>query len=142
MPINKANWEADYKAGTSANAGKLVREYTAKTGKLDAATSTAAQKNYEDAMKDPKVLARRVTNLRKLSESDLNAGMAAVGETRYRDGTAASSGKALSHVAPYLDEIDRVVPALPPRGRDGYTNLVNRAGPIVKGLQSLKEKIG
>jgi hypothetical protein len=142
MPINLANWKTDYVAGTSANSEKLVREYTNKTGKIEAATSSTAQKNYEDAMRDPKVLARRVSGLRKLSESDLNAGMTAKGASRYREGTAAAADRAAAAFAPVAAVIDSTVSALPARVRDGYQNLVNRAGPIVKNLQAFKEKGG
>jgi len=142
MGINRANWIEDYKKGTSANADKLVREYVATPNKIDAATSASAQKNYEDAMRDAKVLARRVTNLKKVSEADLNAAMQAKGQARYSEGTSAGANKAAARVEPYLVELDRIVPTLPAAGRDGVQNVTNRVIPIVKALQDKKAQIG
>ncbi len=138
MPINKSNWLQDYKSGTTANASKLVRNYTQATGKLDAATSSSAQSNYESAMRDPKVLARRNSELKKLSEADLNNGMVQSGESAYRDGTANSAQKAMAAVGPYLDKIDATLPSLKPRTRDAVTNVTNRVAPLAKALQDLK----
>ncbi len=142
MPINKANWLQDYKNGTAANSDKLVRNYTQTPGKLAAATSDSAQRNFEDAMKDPKVLARRQAELKKLSEEDLNRGMAATGASAYREGTSNNAEKAMTAVGKYLDKIDGVLPTLKPRTRDATANVMNRVAPLAKALQDLKNAGG
>lgn len=142
MTINKSNWLQDYKNGTAANSDKLVRNYTQATGKLAAATSDAAQKNFEDAMKDPRVLARRNAELKKLTEADLNKGMEATGASAYREGTTNNAEKALSRVGPYLDEIDTIKTSLKPRTRDAAQNVNNRVLPLATGLAAKKARGG
>ena len=142
MAIDKAEALKEYRERASGSGGKLVRKYTAATGKLEAATSKSAQANFESAMKDPAVLKRRLTNLKKLSEEDLNSAMIATGEAAYNAAVAAKAEKWLEKTSPFLDEIDDVVAKLPARTRDGVQNVTNRVIPLVKALQDKKKEIG
>ncbi len=142
MAIDKDAALKEYRERASGSGSKLVAKYTAKTGKLAAASSKAAQSNYESAMKDPAVLKRRQKNLKKLSEEDLNSAMAATGEAAYNAAVAAKAPKWLEKTTPYLDEIDKVVDTLPAKTRDGVQNVQNRVVPLVKALQDKKKEIG
>ena len=140
MPIDKTAWLEDYKSGARLRSDKWLNNYKATPDKLAKAASDDAQKLYEDQMKDPKVLKRRQSKLKKLSESDLNAAADAAGSTAYATGVEAKAGKALKNVSIYLDEIDRLKPTMPKRTTDPMSNLTNRAGHFVKGLSELKKR--
>ena len=141
MAIDKEAWKRKYTERTAVASGDLVRGYTARTDKVARMGSDDAQKNFESAMKDPAVLKRRQTKLKKLSEADLNKAMETKGAARYAEGTAASADKALENVSPFLDEIDRTVAALPVRTRDPRSNVMNRVVPLAVNLSEKKKKM-
>lgn len=142
MPIDLTEASSEYRTNAGAAAPKMARRYIAATGKLDKARSPAAQKAYEEAMRDPAVLARRAKNLGKLSEADLNKAMEEKGASNYGTGVAAGADKWQRNFTPYAGEIDRLKGTLPARSRDPMANLTNRAGHFVKGLSELKKKQG
>ncbi len=141
MPIDRSKWKENYETGTARSGEKLVENYIAKSGKVAAMASDSAQKNYEAAMKDSKVLQRRQAKLRKMSDEDLNESMRIKGSARYVEGTAASLDKAAANVEPFLSVIDSEVAKLKPRTRDAYQNVVNRVAPIAVALQKKKESM-
>jgi len=141
MPIDRSKWKENYETGTARSGDKLVDNYVAKSGKVAAMSSDSAQKNYESAMKDSKVLQRRQAKLKKLSDEDLNEAMRIKGSARYVEGTAASIDKAAANVEPFLSIIDSEVSKLKPRTRDAYQNVVNRVAPIAVALQKKKESM-
>lgn len=141
MAIDKAAWKRKYTERTAVATGDLVEGYTRRTDKVARMSSDDAQKNFEAAMKDPGVLKRRQTKLKKLSESDLDEAMRTKGAARYAEGTAASADKALDNVTPYLDEIDSIVAKLPARTRDARANVMNRVVPLAVGLREKKERL-
>jgi len=141
MPVSKDEWKAEYVARARAAADKLVKRYVARRDKLARMTSDEAQKNYEEAMRDPAVLKRRLIKLKKLTEEDLNRAMERKGAAAYSVGVEAAADKAADNVAPYLEELDRLLATLPPRTRDPMQNLMRRAGHIVKGLSDLKKRL-
>jgi len=141
MPIDRSKWKERYVEGTSRSGDKLVENYVATPDKVARMASDSAQGNFESAMKDPKVLKRRQTKLRQLSEGDLNEAMRAKGSIRYAEGTAAGADKALERVEPYLSVIDSEVSKLPPRTRDAYQNVMKRVAPIAVALQKKKESM-
>ncbi len=136
---NVEKWKKRYEEGTSGAGSRLVEGYVEKTGKLAAATSDSAQKSYEEAMKDPKVLKRRQNKLKKLSEDDLNKAMEAKGSTAYTTGTAAAVDKAAQNVSDFLNKQEEIVKSLPPRTRDVKSNVLNRVVPLAEGMSKLKE---
>ena len=142
MAIDKAKWKDKYERNTAAATGDLVDGYVARTDKVAKMSSDTAQANYEAAMRDKKVLERRQSKLKGLSESDLNEAMRTKGAARYAEGTAASADKALANVEPYLDEIDKIVSTMKPRTRDPMQNVTNRVGPLAVGLRALKDRKG
>jgi len=141
MPIDVTQAGKDFVEGARAKSAKLVRNYTAKTGKIAAATSAEAQKNFEDAMKDPLVLKLRVKRLKELTDADLNARMEAVGAAHFEEGVGAAETKYTSHVDPYAKELDRILPTLKAKTRDARSNVANRVTPLAVGLQNYKKKV-
>ena len=142
MAIDKSKWKEKYERNTAAATGDLVDGYVARTDKVARMSSDTAQSNYEAAMRDKKVLERRQSKLKGLSESDLNEAMRTKGAARYAEGTAASADKALANVEPYLDEIDKIVSTMKPRTRDPMQNVTNRVGPLAVGLRAKKDRMG
>jgi len=141
MAIDKSKWKEKYERNTAAATGDLVDGYTARTDKVARMSSDTAQSNYEAAMRDKTVLKRRQSKLKGLSESDLNEAMRTKGAARYAEGTAASAGKALANVEPFLDEIDKIVPTMKPRTRDPAQNVLNRVTPLAVGLRAKKDRM-
>ena len=141
MAIDKTAWKRKYTERTAVATGDLVEGYEKRTDKVARMSSDDAQKNFESAMKDPAVLKRRQSKLKKVSESDLNEAMRTKGAARYAEGTAASADKALENVTPFLEEIDIITARLPARTRDPRANVMNRVIPIAVGLREKKEKM-
>ena len=141
MAIDKDAWKRKYTERTAVASGDLVRGYVARTDKVARMASDDAQTNYEAAMRDAGVLKRRQSKLKKLSESDLNEAMETKGAARYAEGTAAAADKALANVTPYLDEIDKIVGTMKPRGRDPRTNVMERVVPLAVGLADKKKRM-
>ena len=141
MPIDRSNFKEDYLRGTSTNADKLVRNYVKKTGKLDAASSEAAEALYAEKIQRAIARKSRQKGLKRISEADMNAGMQATGAAAYRAKTTAKVGKMMGNVEPYLDALDGLEGRLPPRTADRMANLMNRAGMVVQTLGDLKDKL-
>jgi len=141
MAIDKEAWKRKYTERTAVATGDLVDGYTRRTDKVARMSSDDAQANFEAAMRDPAVLKRRQGKLKKLSESDLDEAMRTKGAARYAEGTAASAGKALDNVSPYLDEIDSIVAKLPARTRDPRKNVIDRVVPLAVGLSEKKKRM-
>jgi len=141
MAIDRAKWKDKYTRNTAAATGDLVDGYVARTDKAARMASDDAQKNFEDAMRDPVVIKRRQAKLKKVSEADLNEAMRTKGAARYAEGTAASADKALENVEPFLTEIDTIVAKLPPRTRDPRKNVMDRVIPLAVGLRAKKDKM-
>ena len=101
MPINKANWLADYKKGTADNSAKLVRNYTETPGKLAAATSADAQKNFGQG---------RVLHAKAAVEAGLADGIRSLEDIVARIGsghlTVASMGSQASMDAAFEESLD------------------------------------
>lgn len=140
MGIDRAKFKERYVSGASANADKLVENYTKTTGKLDAAKSDQAEANY--AAKTSAAIANksRQKSLGKVSESDMNAAMVAKGGTAYRSGTAAAADKTLARVEPYLATLDNL--KLPARTADPMQNIDNRVKGVAKALLDTKKRVG
>jgi hypothetical protein len=142
MPIDMNDWASEYKTGTAGASDKLVRRYVKRSDKLSRSVSEDAEKNYAAGVQAAAATKRRQNKLKKLSESDLNAGMEAKGAAAYSAGTAASADKAARGFAPYASAIDTAQASLPPRSQDGMANLTQRAGHIVKALMEKKKQLG
>jgi hypothetical protein len=141
MPIDTNSAMEEYKSRTSQAGTKLVSRYRAATNKLARATSDAAQNAYKAAMSDPKVLERRRSNLRKLSEEDLNRNMELKGASAYSAGTSAGADKWGRNFAPYASVIDSTTASLPERTRDPVANVTNRVIPLAKNLRAKKDSM-
>ena len=142
MPIDRAKWKEKYTRNTAAATGDLVDGYVARTDKAARMSSDDAQKNFEDAMRDPVVIKRRQLKLKRVSEESLNEAMRTKGAARYAEGTAASADKALENVEPFLTELDSIVAKLPARTRDPRKNVMDRVIPIAVGLRAKKDRMG
>lgn len=141
MPIDRSAFKDDYVRGTSANADKLVKNYTRKTGKLDAAASDEAEALYAEKIQRAISKKSRQKGLNRITEADMNKGMEATGAAAYRNKTAAKVDKMMTNVEPYLDALDGLEGRLPPRTADRMANLMNRAGMVVETLGNLKDKL-
>lgn len=139
--IDRKLFKEDYKKGTSAGASKLVRNFVAKKGKLDAAKSDDAERLYAEKLSAAIAAKKRQKALEKISEDDMNKGMLATGEATYRAKTAAKADKMLNNVEPFLDVLDGLEGKLPPKTADPMENLVNRAGMIVMALHDKKVEL-
>jgi len=141
MPIDTTEASKDWQSGAKAKVDKLVRKYTAKTGKIAAATSDTAQKAYIDGVTDPTSQKLRLARLKELSDADLNKAMEDKGRSAYPTGVDAAVDKYTRHVDPYFKEIDVILPKLKPKTRDARVNVTERVIPIAVGLQNKKKAL-
>ena len=141
MPIDKGAAVEDYVSGAKDKVEKLIRKYTAKSGKLAAATSDAAQKAYVAGVTDPISQKLRLVRLKELTEDDLNKGMRDKAPTTYPAGIDAGKEKYDRRVGPYFSEIDRIVPTLAAKTREARANVMNRVIPLAVGLQNKKKAV-
>lgn len=142
MPINRSNLKDDYVKGASAAADKLVRNFIATPGKVDAARSEAAESLYAEKTAAAIANKSRQKGLSKVTESQVNAAMQASGAAGYRAGTSRSADKQVQRVTPYLDALDRLESAYPARTSDPLQNVINRVGLIATTLSDLKKSQG
>lgn len=142
MAIDRSAAKANYVSGASNNADKLVRNYVATSGKLDAARSEAAEKLYAEQVQKAIAEKRRQKGLAKVNESEMNAAMSARGAQNYRNGTSGSADKQARNVEPYYAALDGLEGKYPARTSDPMANLMNRAGLVVKTLSELKKRQG
>jgi len=141
MPIDPTAAKEDWQSGAKAKTDKMVKKYTAKTGKIAAATSDAAQKAYVDGVTDPTSQKLRLVRLKELSDADLNKAMEDKGRTAHPAGVDAAVEKYSRHVDPYFKEIDAILPKLKAPTRDARTNVTERVIPIAVGLQNKKKAL-
>lgn len=139
MAIDRAKARSRYVLGASANAEKLVENYIAQPGKLDAAKSEQAEKNYAEAVSKAVATKSRQKALGRISEQDLNAGMQSKGASAYRLGTAAAEGDWATEVEPHLATLDNL--KLPARTTDPMQNIDNRVKGVAKALIDTKKRI-
>ncbi len=142
MGIDRNAAKQNYVSGASNNAEKLVSNYVKTPGKLDAAKSDAAEKLYADKLTQAIANKSRQKGLAKVSESEMNAAMAATGAQNYRSGTTRSADKQSKNVEPYYVALDALEGKLPARTSDPMANLMNRAGAVVKTMVETKKRIG
>lgn len=139
MAIDRAKARQRYVSGASANAEKLVENYIAQPGKLDAAKSEQAEKNFAEQMAKVVASKARQKALGRLSEQDLNAGMQAKGASAYRAGTAAAENDWASEVEPHLATLDNL--KLPARTSDPMQNIDNRVKGVARALIDTKKRV-
>ncbi len=142
MAIDLNQAQQDYSAGTSANAEKLVRNYTKRSGKLDAAKSDAAETLYAAKVQAAIANKSRQKGLNKTSEGDMNAAMQASGASNYRTGTQRSAGKWGKNFQPYASTLDGLEGKLPAKTADPIANVTNRVGAVVRAMVETKKRIG
>jgi hypothetical protein len=142
MGIDRTAAKNNYVQGASNNAEKLVKNYTAKSGKLDAAKSDSAEALYAAKLQAAISNKSRQKGLAKVTESDMNAAMTATGAANYRSGTGRSADKQAKNVEPYYAALDGLEGKYPAKTSDPMANLTNRAGLVVKTLSDLKKRIG
>lgn len=142
MGINRQDAKANYVQGASNNAEKLVKNYIAQPGKLDAAKSDAAEQLYAAKLQAAIANKSRQKGLGRVTEGEMNAAMQATGANNYRNGTSRSADKQSKNVEPYYAALDGLQGKFPARTADPMANLLNRAGLVVKTLSDLKKRIG
>ena len=141
MPIDTEEAKKDWQSGSKAKTRKMIDKYKAKTGKVAAATSDDAQKNYIAGVTDPVSQKLRLVRLKELSDADLNKAMEDKAPTSHPAGVDAAVEKYSAHVDPYFKEIDTIVPKLKKKTRDARTNVMERVIPIAVGLQNKKKAL-
>jgi len=137
-PPSEQELAADYGAGVAAKAQKWLRRTMAATGVADAAKSEAAESSYQAAMNVVLANRQRQKGLAGISDSDIKAGVQAVGASGYSQGATAKAAKMAKKAKPFVDEAVRIANALPPRTADAASNVTARVIPIAVGLQNKK----
>lgn len=137
-PPSEQELAQDYGAGVAAKAQKWLRRTMAATGVADAAKSEAAEASYQAAMNVVLGNRQRQKGLASITDSDIKAGVQAVGAAGYSTGASAKAAKMAKKAKPYVDEAVRIANALPPRTADAATNVANRVVPVAVGLQQKK----
>ena len=141
MPIDTTAAKDDWQSGSKAKTRKMIDKYKATTGKVAAATTDAAQKNYIAGVTDPVSQKLRLARLKELTDSDLNAAMEAKAPTSHPAGVDAAVEKYSRHVDPYFKEIDVILPKLKAKTRDARVNVMERVIPLAVGLQNKKKAL-
>jgi len=139
-PIDLAEWESEYRAGTKAKADKLVRKYERATGIMAAATTDEALRRWAEHVVSDIAQAVRKAKMAAITDAELHRLMREVGKTAYIAKTAAKAAAARAAFADYAREIETILPTLPPREIDAETNVINRVVPLAKGLQDAKRR--
>ena len=140
--IDRTAAKQNYVSGASNNAEKLVKNYVATPGKVDAARSDQAEKLWAEKIQQAIAQKSRQKALGKVSEADMNGAMVARGAQAYRTGTANGANKQATNVEPYYAALDSLVGKYPAKTSDPMANLMNRAGLVVKTLSDLKKRMG
>ena len=91
---------------------------------------------YETKMVMPEILARRRTGIDKVSNESWRDDTIKKGKGVIGARMKAASGKQVAGFRPYREALLAV--DLPPREADGMTNLINRAGAVVKAMMDTK----
>ncbi len=142
MAIDRTAAKANYISGASANADKLVKNYIATPGKLDAARSESAERLYAEKVQQAIANKSRQKALGKVNESDMNAKMSAVGATNYRSGTRDNADKQAKNVEPFYAGLDGLTGKYPARTADPMANIDNRVKLVAKTLIEIKKRLG
>jgi hypothetical protein len=142
VPINRQAARTNYVNGAANNAQKLVDNFVARAGKVDAARSDAAETLFAQRIQQAIAAKSRQKALARVSEADMNAAMTASGASNYRTGTQRGAEKQISRVEPYFAALDSLEGKLPARTADPMQNLMNRAGAVVKVMVETKKRIG
>lgn len=142
MTIDRTAAKANYVSGASSNADKLVKNYVATPGKLDAARSEAAERLYAEKVQIAIANKSRQKALGKVNESDMNAKMQSVGATNYRSGTRDNADKQAKNVEPYYAGLDALDGKYPARTADPMANIDNRVKLVAKTLIDIKARLG
>jgi len=142
MAINRVSAKNNYITGAANNAQKLVDNFVARSGKIDAARSDAAEKLWAERLQQAIQAKSRQKALARVSEQDMNAAMLASGAQNYRTGTARSADKQITRAEPYYAALDALEGKFPARTSDPMANLMNRAGLVVKTLVEVKKRVG
>jgi len=140
IKIDRSSLKENYTKGASANAEKLVKNFIATPGKVDAARSEAAEALYGEKVAAAVANKSRQKALSRVSESDVNAAMQATGAANYRSGTGRGADKQVRNVEPYLSALEGIT--LPARTSDPMTNVTGRVGLIAVTLSDLKKRLG
>lgn len=102
--------------GASGAGSRFVENATAASDTwLSRASSDQAQSNYEQAMQDPNVLARRQENTTSDAQSRYTSSLQAFGSQRYQSGVQNAQSQFQSAIGEVLSAIDGL--QIPDRGR-------------------------
>ena len=130
-----ATIEKNYKgaAGTAAS-----RYRDAIPGIVWQADAIEGQSLYEAKMMDPSVLARRATEIAKVSDSSFREALTTKGAPVLASRMTAAAGKMASGYAPIRSALEALT--LVPREADPMANIDNRLKPVVQAMIDAAEK--
>jgi len=94
---------------------------------------------YETKMAMPEILARRAAGIERVSDETWRTDTVAKGKGVIGARMKAASGKQVAGFRPYREAL--LATELPAREADGMTNLINRAGAVVKAMMDKKAEI-
>lgn len=127
--------EANYKGAASTAASRYKASIPGIVWQADA---IAGQDLYEAKMMDPEVLARRSTQIAKVSDSDFRSALTTKGAPVIASRMAAAAGKMASGYAPIRSALESLT--LPPRVADPMANIDSRLKPVVAVMIEASEK--
>ncbi len=129
---------ADTSKAFTGSAGKASTAYGLAIPTADAitpGTSPQAQTNYVNAMTNPNILAKRLTNLQKVTVAQWRAQALAKGVPNISVGIANAGAKYTANFGPSYDIIAAF--QLQPKTSDSDTNIDNNLKPLARQLQAL-----
>lgn len=99
--------------------------------------SLAGQDLYEEQMRRAEILARRASGIEKVSDESWRRDTIDKGRNVIGGRMKAASDKQVTGFRPYREALSAL--DLPPRTADPMTNLMERAGAVVKAMVATKE---
>ena len=100
----------------------------------------AGQSLYEEKMRDPNVLARRLKKIDRVSDEEFKSALVTKGAPRIATGMRAGGDKWEKNFSPYKDALEGVT--LPAKTADPIANIDSRLKPVVQALVNKKNEIG
>lgn len=126
--------------GASGAGNRFAENAAAASDKwLSNASSDQAQQNYESAMQDPEVLARRQANTTSEAQSRYTSSLQNFGSQRYQSGVQNSQSRFQSAISEVLGAIDGL--QIPERGRPMSQANMQRAEAVQRALNEAGQSV-
>jgi hypothetical protein len=130
---NASDVASEWTSGAQGSGNAFVEAAVANSDKwLSNAASDQAQENYEQAMADQEVLARRQSNTNSDAQSRFESSLQAFGATRYQSGVQNAEQRFQQAIGEVLGAIDGL--QIPDRGRAMSQANMDRAREVQRAL--------